>query len=107
MKKGFALTSLIVFTTMGLMVLATSIYMLTDAFTLTSQTSLSEEVSQLAQSGAEEAQLKLLRYPKTYTGENLYVNTDKVVITVTGTSTKTILSSVTKYGIIKSVQIIK
>ena len=103
MKKGFALTSLIIFTTIGITAIASAVYLIVDSFQLTSTVSLHEEVLRLAESGTEEGVLNLARNPN-YTGGTLTVGTDSVSIGVTGVSPKTILSSASKYGIIKSVQ---
>jgi hypothetical protein len=103
MKKGFALTSLIIFTTIGLTAVASAMYLIVDSFQLTSSVSLSEEVLRLAESGIEEGAIQLARNPA-YAGGTVTVGTDSVSISVTGTSTKTILSSASKYGIIRTAQ---
>lgn len=103
MKKGFALTSLIIFTTIGITAIASAVYLIADSFQLTSTVSLQEEVVRLAESGLEEGAIQLFRNPN-YTGGTLLVGADSVLVSITGTGPKTILSSASKYGIIKSVQ---
>jgi hypothetical protein len=60
---------------------------------------------QVAESGAENAIIRLLRDPN-YTGETLTVGTGTAVITVTGTTTKTIISSGTNGSYLRKVQIV-
>ncbi len=60
---------------------------------------------QVAESGAENAVIRLLRDPS-YTGETLTVGSGTAVITVTGSSTKTILSSGTNGNYLRKLQIV-
>ncbi len=105
-KKGFALTTLIVFTTIGMMAIATSVYLIVDSFVLTSKASLAEEVEMLAKSGAEEAKLRLLRNPlnssSPYSGGSVVLGADTISIQISGGQ---ILSTAQKYGIIKQVKL--
>ncbi len=60
---------------------------------------------QAAESGAENAMIRLLRDPS-YTGETLTIGLSTVVITVTGTTTKTVTASATNGTFIRQTQII-
>lgn len=58
-----------------------------------------------AESGAENALMRLLRDPS-YTGEILTIGTSTVVTTVTGTTSKTITATATNGNFVRKVQII-
>lgn len=61
--------------------------------------------AEAAESGAENALLRLLRDPS-YTGETVTIGTATVVITVTGSSTKTITAIATNGNFKRQIQII-
>lgn len=63
------------------------------------------EVKQLAESGAEEALLKLERDPA-YTGENYQVGDTTVTVTVTSSTNETIYVSATSNGLTRKVEVI-
>lgn len=60
---------------------------------------------QIAESGAENAMLRLIRNPN-YTGEVLTVGQGTATITVTGTNPKTILSVGTYASSVRKIQVI-
>lgn len=59
----------------------------------------------VAESGAEDALMRLLRNPN-FTGETLTVGTGTAVVTISGTTTKTILSTSTLGTYARKIQII-
>lgn len=103
-ERGQTLVMLMVF-----MVIATTISAAAVAATIentknTSRLDLSQEALSIANSGGENALLRLLRNPS-YTGETMSLNGGTVVTTVTGSSTKVITSVATISTITKTVQI--
>jgi len=58
----------------------------------------------VAEAGIENALMKLLRDPN-YTGETLQIDGNNAVITVTGTTTKTILSTGTINNLTRKIQV--
>ena len=60
---------------------------------------------EMAESGAENALLRLLRDPS-YTGETLTIDTGTVTVVVTGAATKTITSTATSGNFVRKVQVV-
>jgi hypothetical protein len=103
-KKGQTLIILLVF--MMIAITVTSVTVTTSLVNTQNTDKMQEGIEALhvAQSGAENAMLRLLRDP-TYAGETLTVGQGTSIITVTGTTTKTIVS-IGKYGrYVRKVQI--
>lgn len=69
-----------------------------------SRLELGFEALSIAEGGAENAILRLLREPS-YTGETLTIGSGTAVITVTGTTTKTIVSTGTAGNYQRKIQI--
>lgn len=91
MKKGQALTSLVIFTAIATTVMTATVLLSVVNATSASTTELGMQVYGLAESGAENALLRLLRDPN-YTGETLTIGDGQATMTVTGDNPKTISS---------------
>lgn len=91
MKKGQALTSLVIFTAIATTVMTATVLLSVVNATSASTTELGMHVYGLAESGAENALLRLLRDP-TYTGETLTIGSGQATMTVIGNNPKTISS---------------
>lgn len=104
-KKGQTLVTLLIFMVIGITITTAAVMM---AITNSQNVTKFQEgmiAFQVAESGAENAIIRLLRDPN-YTGETLTVGTGTAVITVTGTTTKTITSSGTNGSYLRKVQIV-
>ncbi len=104
-KKGQTLVTLLIFMVIGITITTAAVMM---AITNSQNVTKFQEgmiAFQVAESGAENAIIRLLRDPN-YTGETLTVGTGTAVITVTGTTTKTIISSGTNGSYLRKVQIV-
>lgn len=93
-QKGQALVVLLFFMAMALTI--TSVAIVANIVNSTTTTRVGEGLTaeQYAQSGSENALLRLLRNPS-YTGETLTVGTGTVTVNVTGTGVKTITATAT------------
>lgn len=90
-QAGQSLVALLAFMAMAL-TMTSAVTMVTIAnATTTSKYSLGQEALTIAESGADNAFMRLLRDP-TYTGETLTVGQGTATITITGTNPKTITS---------------
>lgn len=90
-KKGQALTSLVIFTAIATTVITATVLLSVVNATSASTTELGMQVYGLAESGAENALLRLLRDPN-YTGETLTIGGGQATMTVIGNNPKTISS---------------
>lgn len=103
--SGQILTSVLVFMAFGLSVIALSATLTVINIQNTAKLAQSEQASNYAEAGAEEALLRLIRDP-TYSGGSLSLSADSVIgITVTGVGdSRTVTSSATYNGFTKKVQ---
>jgi len=92
MKKGQALITLLVFAIIVLTIGAGSAAVLVVNMQSGQKQQIAFEAHAVAESGAENALLRLLRNPN-YSGETLVVGNGTATITITGAATKTILST--------------
>jgi hypothetical protein len=99
-RKGFAIVTLVIFTSVVLIITAGAIASLIANTQMTSEFALGEEVYQLSRAGYDNALLQILRNPS-YSGESLTLGNGNVTILVTGTNPKTVLSTATKNGIVR------
>lgn len=90
-QKGNALITLLIFVAVGITVTTGAIVVSIINTQGLSKISQSEVALEIAESGAENAILRLLR-DYTYTGESLNIGTGTATITVNGTSDITIVS---------------
>ena len=105
MKKGQALVILLIFIAMGLTVVVATVSTVINNSIVSSQYEIGQTAYFLAESGAEEAILRLLRDPE-YMGGTLTMADGSITITVTGVSPKTILSTSTVGTTIRKIQVI-
>lgn len=94
LQRGQTLVSLLVFSVMALTVAAAATVIMINSAQATQITQGRTNAANAAESGVENALLRLIRNPS-YSGETLTVDTASVIITVTGTTTKTITSEAT------------
>jgi hypothetical protein len=88
LQKGQALITLLVFMIIGLTITSASIVMILVNSSSGTRQQQGELAYQIAQSGAENAVLRVLRTPPPqYTGETLQIGAGQAVITVTGSGT--------------------
>ena len=104
-RAGQTLVTLLVFMVVATAVTTTAVAVLTNTTRSSSILGSTIEATHIADSGAENALMRLIRNPD-YTGETLTVGDGSALITVTGTTTKTITSIGTIGNYKKTVQII-
>ena len=104
-NKGQALITLLVFTVIALITTASALTVTLINAQTTQKYASAEETLTIAQSGAGNAILRLLRNPS-YTGETLTVGNGTVTITVTGTTTKTIVAEGVSDNFRRKVQVV-
>lgn len=103
-RKGQVLVSLLVFMTVGVIITSAAVVYIIVNTQGSSKFSLGEEAIKIAESGAENAVLRLMRDPS-YSGETLTVGSGTATVTVSGSSTKTIISSGTSGSFSRKVQV--
>ena len=105
LQRGQTLVTVLVFSVVAISVATAAVAIMINISQGTSLVGGSVIAKQTAESGVENALLRLLRDPS-YTGETLPVGDGSVEITVTGTSTKTITAVSSVNGYTKTVQVI-
>ncbi|MBI2034424.1 MAG: hypothetical protein HYT11_01695 [Candidatus Levybacteria bacterium] len=90
-ENGQALITLLIFVVVATIITSAAVIMLVVNITATSKYQQGTSVYYIAESGAENALLRLLRDPS-YTGETMAVGNGTATITVSGDSEKTITS---------------
>jgi len=90
-KNGQALTMLLVVMVAGMIITSAAVITIVINSAATSKLASGEEAYHIAESGAENAILRLVRDPS-YVGETLTVGNGSATITVTGSGPKTIVS---------------
>lgn len=105
LRSGQTLVVLLVFIAMGLAVVAASVSTVINSSVGTTQYERGQSAYLLAESGAEEGILRLLRDPSFSAGALTSVD-GNATITVTGTSTKTILSTATVGTTVRTIQVV-
>ncbi len=91
-QRGYTLALLLVFIVIGIAITSTATLLILLNSKNASNFELGIQTVQLADSGAENAILRLLRNPA-YTGETITTTDGTITITVTGSSTKIITST--------------
>lgn len=91
-QSGQTLVILLVFITVAVMVMTAATLLSSYALTATTRSEQSAIALSVAESGMENALLRLLRDPA-YTGETLTLAQGSATLTVSGVSTKTITST--------------
>lgn len=102
-QKGQTLVTLLVFSVVALTVATTAVTIMINVSQATNRVEGHVNATQTAESGMENALLRLLRDPS-YTGETLPVGSGSVVITVTGSNPKTVTAVGTVNSHIKTIQ---
>lgn len=105
LRSGQTLVVLLVFIAMGLAVVAASVSTVINSSVGTTQYERGQSAYLLAESGAEEGILRLLRDPSFSAGALTSVD-GNATITVTGTGTKTILSTATVGTTVRTIQVV-
>lgn len=105
LRSGQTLVVLLVFIAMGLAVVAASVSTVINSSMGTTQYEMGQSAYLLAESGAEEGMLRLLRDPNFSSGTLTSVD-GNATITVTGTSTKTIVSTATVGNSVRRIQVV-
>jgi hypothetical protein len=96
-QQGTVMIALMIFMVIGITITAAAVGLAIDA-TVTSSAQISgESTLAIAESGAENAILRILRDP-TYTGETFTVGSGTAVVTVTGSSWPKIIRSEGQLG---------
>lgn len=90
-QKGQTLVSLLVFSVLAIAVASAATVIMINTAQATHITESRTRVSLAAESGVENALLRLIRNPN-YTGETLLLDDSTIEIVVTGTNVKTITS---------------
>lgn len=104
-QSGQTLITLLVFIVVATAVTSTAVAVLINTTRSSSILGQSITATHIAESGAENALLRLLRDPN-YAGETLAVGAGTATITVTGSTTKTITSIGTIGDFQKTVQVV-
>lgn len=91
-QEGQTLVTLLVFSVMAISVAATAVAIMINTSRATHITESRTVTMSAAESGIENAILRLIRDPS-YTGENLTLDDNAITITVSGTDTKIITST--------------
>lgn len=90
-ETGSVLITLLIFVVVSLIIVSSAVLLVVDSTVMTTNQQIGTTAISIAESGAENAILRLLRDPS-YTGETLTVGTGTAVITVTGSDPITIKS---------------
>lgn len=104
-QKGQAFVTLIVFVAVATTLISAAVVVTLVNSQGTSKYALGEETLIIAESGAENALLRLLRDPN-YTGETLTNVNGTATITVTGSTTKTITSEGVNGNFKRKIQVV-
>ncbi len=104
MKAGQTLTVLMVVASISMAIVGTAVAVIATNSGAGAKSASGNATLNLAESGAEEALLQLLRNPS-YAGETLTTAAGTATITVTGTNPKTIVSSATVSTFRRKIQV--
>lgn len=103
MKTGQALVMLLVFSAIAIVVITAAVAIIIVGSTSASNVAISYDAFQAAESGVENALLRLLRDPN-YSGETLTIGAATTTITVTGTDPKEIVSVGTMEEFVRTIR---
>ena len=104
-QSGQTLVALLFFVMIGIVAITSATLILFTNLESEQKMQDVESVRQLAELGGEKAMISILRDPN-YVGETININGDTVIITVTGTTTKTIDSIATSGDFSRKIEII-
>lgn len=105
LQQGQTLILLLIFMVVAIMITTASVAMIVTNIKATDKLSQGSTAMDVAESGAENAVIKLLRDPA-YAGETLAVGGGQAVITVSGTNPKIILVKGTLNNFTRSIQVL-
>jgi len=105
LQQGQTLITLLFFMIIAISVISTAVILLITNSRTTSKTEQGIKAYYVAESGAENAILRLLRNPN-YAGETLVVGEGTATMTVTGTEPKTITSTGVVGNFTKKIQVV-
>ncbi len=103
-SKGQAVVTLLIFMVIGVTVTTAGTILIMTSSSSTSALQEGVIARQMAESGAENAMIRLLRDPS-YTGETMAIDSGTATITVSGTNPKTILSTGKNGNYIRKIQV--
>lgn len=103
-SRGQALVVLLVFIVISITITSAAVVIILVNSRATTRFEQGVTTVALADSGAENALLRLLRDPQ-YSGETLTIGPDSVTVNVSGTSTKTIRSGATAGKYLRDVEV--
>lgn len=104
-NKGQALVALLFFVLMGMTISVAATFIIASNSLSVTKVGLGVTARQLADTGAENALIKLLR-DDTYQGENFSIGEDTVTVKVTGGATKLIESQGMTGNFVRKVEVI-
>ena len=104
-QRGQALITLLFFMIIAISVITTAVILLIVNSRTTSKTERGIQAYYVAEAGAENAVLRLLRNPN-YTGETVTIGEGSATITIAGTDPKTITSTGVVGDFAKKVQVV-
>lgn len=90
-QTGSVLITLMIFVVVSLIIVSAAVLLVVDNTVISSNQQIGTIAVSIAESGAENAILRLLRNPS-YTGESLPIGDGTATVTVTGSGTQTITS---------------
>lgn len=105
-KRGQVLVMLVVFVSIMTAITAMAVNLVINTSSSASKFENSVSLLQAAESGAERALINLLRDPNNYFGETFTINDASVTVSITGSSTKTLVSTAEWGNVSKAVQLI-
>ena len=105
-RQGQVLVMLVVFISIMTVITAMAVNLVINTSSSASKFKNSVVLLQAAESGAEIALIKLLRNPVSYNGETFTINDASVTVNITGSSTKTLISTAQWLTLTKSVQLV-
>ena len=104
-KRGQALVALLVFVIMAITITSASVSLMIVSSGAASVVEGGARALAIAESGAENALIRALRNPTTYTGETLTVGDGRATVVVSGTNPKTIVSRAEEGSYVRTVEV--
>jgi len=104
-QKGTVLVTLLVFVSMAVVVIAAVTAVTIINTQSTAVLADGNYMYHIAEAGMENALVRVIRDPNNYTGETLTIDGNTVTISVTGATTKTIISQANSGKYIRKIQV--
>jgi type II secretory pathway component PulK len=105
-KKGSALITLIFFSAIAVIITSATVIVLATNSLTTTKFQQGTKAYHLAESGAEDAILKILRDPNYSDSSTLSIDNATVTTTVSGVSTKTIVATATLLNFSRKIEVV-